>query len=91
MRVLAILTFILGMASCKACYLRKYNKSDEIKSDLIYGAYPKNWNWGDMEGVNYLTKNLNQHIPQYCECCFYPGMNICYVLFIISSLHKCNS
>ena len=27
---------------------------------------PESFNWGDVDGVSYLTKSLNQHIPQYC-------------------------
>jgi len=24
---------------------------------------PKEWNWGNINGTSYLTKNLNQHVP----------------------------
>merc|ERR1712146_526831 len=34
---------------------------------------PDNYNWGDIDGVNYLTKSLNQHIPQYCGSCWAHG------------------
>ena len=29
-------------------------------------ADPKHFVWSNVAGVNYLTKNLNQHVPQYC-------------------------
>jgi hypothetical protein len=29
-------------------------------------ALPLNFSWCDHEGVNYCTKTLNQHIPQFC-------------------------
>ena len=29
-------------------------------------ALPDSFNWGSVNGTNYLTKSLNQHIPQ-CE------------------------
>lgn len=31
---------------------------------------PASFTWGDVNGVNFLTKNLNQHIPQYCGSCW---------------------
>jgi len=31
---------------------------------------PDEWNWGDVDGLSYLTPNLNQHIPQYCGSCW---------------------
>jgi cathepsin X len=34
---------------------------------------PDAFNWGDIDGVNYLTKALNQHIPQYCGACWAHG------------------
>ena len=28
---------------------------------------PASFSWGNVDGVSYLTKSLNQHIPQYCK------------------------
>ena len=39
---------------------------DYIDPDLL----PDNFNWGDLNGVSYLTRSLNQHVPQYCGSCW---------------------
>ena len=31
---------------------------------------PESFHWGDVDGKSYLTKSLNQHIPQYCGSCW---------------------
>jgi len=34
---------------------------------------PDDFTWGDQNGVSYLTRSLNQHIPQYCGSCWAHG------------------
>lgn len=34
---------------------------------------PESWYWGDINGTSYLTKSLNQHLPQYCGSCWGHG------------------
>ena len=36
-------------------------------------AIPRRFTWADVKGVNYLTKMLNQHVPQYCGSCWAHG------------------
>lgn len=34
---------------------------------------PDSFTWSDVDGVSYITKNLNQHVPQYCGSCWAHG------------------
>ena len=37
------------------------------------GVLPSSWYWGSVDGKNFLTKNLNQHLPQFCGSCWAHG------------------
>jgi len=45
-----------------------------LPQDYVNDAdLPSNFTWCDKDGVNYCTKSLNQHIPQYCGSCWAHG------------------
>lgn len=72
-RFLLFLTGIVGMYA----RLNEYVPSIDIENYLArYSAVeelPQSFVWSDVGGVNYLTKNLNQHIPVYCGSCWAHG------------------
>eukprot|EP00934_Nitzschia_sp_Nitz4_P006481 Nitzschia sp. Nitz4//scaffold9_size221794//21178//25290//NITZ4_001318-RA/size221794-processed-gene-0.41-mRNA-1//-1//CDS//3329560917//6471//frame0 len=39
-------------------------------SYVDHSDLPDQFWWGDVDGKSYLTKSLNQHIPQYCGSCW---------------------
>ena len=43
-------------------YIPLLNTQDYLTTHINNYDLPKSWNWGDINGTNYLTKNLNQHI-----------------------------
>mmetsp|Transcript_87356 Transcript_87356/g.174781 ORF Transcript_87356/g.174781 Transcript_87356/m.174781 type:complete len:354 (+) Transcript_87356:73-1134(+) len=40
---------------------------------LSFDDLPSEFTWGDINGKSLVTKNLNQHIPQYCGSCWAHG------------------
>jgi cathepsin X len=40
---------------------------------LTAADIPTNWDWRNANGTNLVTKDLNQHIPEYCGSCWAHG------------------
>lgn len=54
----------------------KFSRGERITSPLPHeyvSDLPKEWNWADIGGTNYLTATRNQHIPVYCGSCWAQG------------------
>tara|TARA_B100000902_G_C27103735_1_gene810114 strand:- start:25 stop:957 length:933 start_codon:yes stop_codon:yes gene_type:complete len=45
----------------------------EIQHNVNTDSLPNSFTWSNVNNVNYLTKNLNQHIPVYCGSCWAHG------------------
>jgi cathepsin X len=84
MKGLAVLAFVsapqLIDARHHGCCRSKHSESvhPHILSPLPYtytplASLPTEFDWRNIDGVNFVTTNLNQHYPQYCGSCWLHG------------------
>ena len=74
------LSLLLAVASAYESEVVRVSHGDQGKySKPLPHTYvraeqmPKSFTWADQDGVSYVTKSLNQHIPQYCGSCWAHG------------------
>ena len=76
--------FLAGAALISAAYQNEFvimsdhtvfdNYEKPLPSTYIDAeSLPDAFTWGDVDGVSFLTRSLNQHIPQYCGSCWAHG------------------
>jgi cathepsin X len=68
---LLLILLIIYQTNTQGCYKRSNVKStDSWTPNKIEGDLPKNFNWGDVNGVNYLSQIRNQFTPANCGSCW---------------------
>ncbi len=50
--------------------IRSVVKARQSHQYLNASEIPSSWDWRSVDGHNFVTRDLNQHIPQYCGSCW---------------------
>lgn len=68
-----LLTCVCGIAARLNEYVPVLDTNQYLKTHYEPSVLPQSFSWSNVNGVNFLTKNLNQHIPVYCGSCWAHG------------------
>lgn len=82
MKYPSVAVMLLLAGSTSAEYTRRVDRRypGHVKPDreiptvehkrLQSAELPKQWEWNNVNGTNYLTNIRNQHLPEYCGSCW---------------------
>ena len=66
------------LATSEIKHLPRHTVQEQVKSPLPHTYIsqqdiPSAFSWADRNGTSFLTRNTNQHVPQYCGSCWAHG------------------
>lgn len=73
MNIFLLLTGLFGVTARFNEFVPLLDTEQYQIQHIVNTSLPESFSWSNVDNVNYLTKNLNQHIPVYCGSCWAHG------------------